>query len=179
MKIRPSQVYLRQLDEFWQDKSGAREILIAYNTEKPPMLLNLTRFDYLDKQNDKFDIQELFADTYINHQTIEFIKGKLTIVLNPFYWNGCEFILSKKITDTTFIESWTKQWIDEEDLLQENIEGYSNAIHSVTIPEIIDDKTKFTVDFGTSSLNCFLDLLNKIELEKIENVTINSFDLIE
>ena len=62
MKIRPSQVYLRQLDEFWQDKSGAREILIAYNTEKPPMLLNLTRFDYLDKQNDKFDIQELFAD---------------------------------------------------------------------------------------------------------------------
>ena len=173
------QIYLRQLDKFWQDKSGAKEILIAYNSDKPPMLLNLTRFDYLEKQNDKFDIQELSADTYINHQTVEFVRGTLLIELNPFYWNGCEFILNKEVADTTFIESWTKRWIDEEDLLQDKVEGYTNAIHSVTIPEITESETKFTVDFGTSSVESFLDLLDKIELEKIEKVTINSFDLIE
>ena len=173
------QVYLRQLDEFWRDKSGAKEILIAYNSDKPPMLLNLTRFDYLEKQNDKFDIQELSADTFINHQPVKFIKGKLTIELNPFYWNGCEFILNKKITDTTFIEKWANQWIDKDDLLQSNISDYANAIHSVTIPEIAENITKFTVDFGTSSVDCFLDLLDIIELEKIEKIIINSFDLIE
>jgi len=101
------------------------------------------------------------------------------IELNPFYWHGCEFILNKKISDTTFIEDWTKQWIDEEELLQESAEGYANAIHSVTIPEIAEDETKFTVDFGTASVECFLDLINKIAKNNIDKVTINSFDLIE
>ena len=173
------QVYLRQLDKFWQDKIGAKEILIAYNSNKPPLLLNLTRFDYLEKRNDDFNIEELFPDTYINHQTVEFIAGNLTIELNPFYCHGCEFILNKKISDTTFLEDWTKQWIDEEDLLRESAEGYANAIHSVTIPEIADDETKFTVDFGTSSVDCFLNLISIIAENNIDKVTINSFDLIE
>ena len=173
------QVYLRQLDEFWQDKIGAKEILVAYNSDKPPMLLNLTRFDYLEKRNDDFNIEELSPDTYINHQTLEFVAGNLMIELNPFYWHGCEFILNKKISDTTFIEDWTKQWIDEEELLQESAEGYANAIHSVTIPENAEDETKFTVDFGTASVECFLDLINKIAKNNIDKVTINSFDLIE
>lgn len=173
------QVYLRQLDEFWQDKIGGKEILVAYNSDKQPMLLNLTRFDYLEKGDDDFDIEELSPDTYINHQTLEFVEGNLTIELNPFYWHGCEFILNKKISDTTFIEDWTKQWINEEDLLQDSVEGYANAIHNVTIPEIADDETKFTVDFGTASVDCFLDLLNTISEQDIGKVTINSFDLIE
>jgi hypothetical protein len=173
------QIYLRQLDEFWQGKIGAKEILIAYNSDKPPLLLNLTRFDYLEKQNDDFNIEELSPDTYINHQTAEFVAGNLTIELNPFYWHGCEFILNKKISDTTFIEEWAKQWIDEDDLLQQSSEGYSNAIHSVTIPEIVKNETKFTVDFGTASVDCFLDLINIIVENNIDKVTINSFDLIE
>ena len=172
------QVYLRQLDQFWEDKIGAKEILVAYNSDKPPMLLNLTRFDYLEKRNDTFDIEELSPDTYINHETLEFITGNLTIVLNPFYWHGCEFILNKKMSDTTFIEDWAKQWIDEDDLLQGSTEGYSNAIHSVTIPEIGEDETKFTIDFGTATIDCFLDLINKISENNIKKVTVNSFDLI-
>jgi hypothetical protein len=173
------QVYLRQLDEFWQDKKGAKEILISYNSDKPPLLLNLTRLDYLEKKNDEFGIQELSPDTYINHETIEFTTGDLTIELNPFYWHGCEFILNKKLSDTTFIGDWARQWIDEDDLLQQNPEGYANAIHSVTIPEITETETKFTIDFGTASTECFLDLLYKIAENKIDKLIINSFDLIE
>lgn len=173
------QVYLRQLDEFWKGKIGAREILVAYNSDKPPMLLNLTRFDYLEKRNDAFNIEELSPDTYINHQTLDFVAGSFTIELRPFYWHGCEFILNKEISDTTFVEDWTAQWIDEEDLLQESGEGYANAIHSVTIPEIVNDETKFTVDFGTAAVDSFLDLLDRIAQQGIDKVTISSFDLIE
>ena len=57
--------------------------------------------------------------------------------------------------------------------------GGRDSVNNILKAKAFYEKTKFTIDFGTSSLNCFLDLLNKIELEKIEHVTINSFDLIE
>jgi hypothetical protein len=45
-------IYIKQLQSFYKDRTeGAKEILLAYNTEEPVMLLNLSRMDYRSQRN--------------------------------------------------------------------------------------------------------------------------------
>jgi len=143
------------------------------------MLFNLTRLDYVEKNNENdFKIAELSPETFMNHSTIEFTMGQLTISLNPFFWHGCEFIITPRVNDLRFIENWAKKWIDEDEILEPVDGDLSNAIHSVTIPEVTDKDIRFTVDFGTSTEECFSELLTEIKKTGATHVNINSFDMI-
>lgn len=175
------EVYIRQLTEFYEKRAaGAKELLLAYNTDDPVMLFNLSRMDYIERSNENdYKIEELSPDSYINHPTIEFTNGSLTISLNPFFWHGCEFVISPKLNDISFIENWAKKWIDEDEILKLLDSDLSNAIHNVSIPEYTDNDIRFTVDFGTSTDECFSELLTEIKNSGATNVIINSFDLID
>ena len=171
-------IYIKQLQEFYLVReNGAKEILLAYTTKEPVLLFNLSRMDYLEQVDGEYKIEELPPDTYMSHQPVVFQQGNLSVSLHPFFWHGCEFVLQPSLADTNFIENWAKKWLDEDETLGPSGEGFSNAIHNVTIPENTESKTKFTVDFGTASEDCFMELIEVFEKNGVQSVTINSFDL--
>src|SRR5688572_8045961 len=145
------QSYIKQLTAFYEHRTeGAKEILMALNSEEETLLFKLSRLDYLIKVDGEFKIEELSPDTYSNHSPINFTYGQLQIELNPFFWHGCEFIIDKEYDDFDWLKSWTKTWIDEEDKFQADSDGFTGAIHSVSYPITEQQKTKFTVDLGTA-----------------------------
>ena len=82
------QVYVRQLLEFYENRTeGARELLLKMNSESEGLLFNLSRMDYLLKENEEWKIEELSPDTFANHRPIGFSFGKMQIELNPIFWH--------------------------------------------------------------------------------------------
>jgi hypothetical protein len=173
------QSFVKQLKSFYENrKEGAREILMALNSEEETLLFKLYRPDYLIKADGEFKMEELSPDTYSNHPPINFTYGQMQVELNPFFWHGCEFIIDKEYNDIEWLKAWTKKWIDEEERLPVDSNGFTGAIHSVTYPTSENQKTKFTVDLGTASVDSFMDLVNCIKETGANRLIINSFDLI-
>jgi hypothetical protein len=171
--------YLKQLNSFYEKRiEGAKEILISLNSPEEGLLFKLSRFDYLIKIDGEFKIEELSPDTFSNHPKLDFKLEKLTIELNPFFWNGCEFVIDKIYENIDWLRNWTKKWIDEKDEKSTDENGFCGVIHSVTYPIVENQVTKFTIDFGTADVYAFIELINEIQLSGAERVIINSFDLI-
>jgi hypothetical protein len=171
--------YLIQLISFYKDRTeGAKEILIKLNGEDEDLLFNLNRFDYLVKIDGKFNIEELSPDSYKNHLPITFSYEQLHIELHPFFWHGYEFIIDQEYNDFDWLRSWTKTYIDEEGVLENEDDGFTQAIHSVSFPIAEQNRIKFTVDFGTASKDTFMNLINTIKNTGAKQLTINSFDMI-
>jgi hypothetical protein len=134
--------------------------------------------DFILKNGDNWKIEEFSPDTYGEHPSIEFKYQDMTILLNPFFWHGCDFLIEPKTTDITFLENWTKKWIDEEELLNPLSNGLSGAIHSVTIPIHEENGLTFSIDFGSSMVDSFLSLIDIIQKSGFQKVSINSFQMI-
>jgi hypothetical protein len=174
------QSYINQLQEFYEDKiNGDKEVLVTLNSDNETLLFKLYRFDYLANVNGEFKAEELSPHTYTNHEESIFTYGEIQVELNPFFWHGCEFIIDKKYDDFNWLRGWTKNWIDEDNDFEPDNEGFTGAIHSVTLPITENNMTRFTVDFGTASVQAFMSLLNSIKETKVERVIINSFELLE
>jgi hypothetical protein len=172
------QSYIKQLTAFYEQRTGgAKEILMELNSEEETLLFKLSRLDYLIKDEGEFKIEELSPDTYSNHPLINFTHGQLQIELNPFFWHGREFIIDNVYEDFTWLKSWTKTWIDVEDKFSVDSDGFTGAIHNVSFPIVEQQTTKFTVDFGTSSVDTFMDLIKNIKQTGANRLVINSFDL--
>ena len=172
------QSYIKQLKGFYEHRTeGAKEILMELNGEEETLLFKLSRLDYLVKIDGEFKIEELSPDTYSNHPPVNFTYGQLQIELNPFFWHGCEFIIDKEYGDIDWLKTWTKAWIDEHDKFQNDSDGFTRAIHNVSYPTVEQQKTKFTVDFGTSAVDTFMDLVNIIKDTGANRLIINSFDM--
>jgi len=174
------QSFVKQLKSFYENrKEGAREILMALDSEEETLLFKLYRIDYLIKVDGEFKIEELSPDTYSNHPPINFTYGEMRVELNPFFWHGCEFIIDKEYKDIDWLKSWTKTWLDEEETIPVDRDGFTGTIHSVTYPTSENQKTKFTVDLGTAPVDSFMDLVNCIKETGADRLIINSFDLID
>nr|MBI1231527.1 hypothetical protein [Cytophagales bacterium] len=174
------QTYLKQLGLFYDKRTeGAKEILMALNSQEEGLLFKLSRLDYLIKLDGEFKIEELSPDTYSNHSQIDFQLGQLTIELNPFFWHGCEFAIDKEYENIDWLRNWTKKWIDEEDEMPTDENGFCGAIHSVSYPTFENHITRFTVDFGTVSVDAFMELIEEINVTGANKIIINSFDLID
>ena len=166
------QVYIRQLLEFYQERTeGARELLLKMNSEKEDLLFDLSRMDYLLKDNEDWKIEEL--------SPIGFSFGKMQIELNPIYWHGCQFVINKQADDIEWLKSWTQKWIDEDELIPNDDDGLTGAIHNVTTPTIDNGTITFTVDLGTASVDSVIELVELIKLTGTDKLVINSFDLMD
>jgi len=174
------QVYIRQLLEFYKERTeGARELLLKMNSEKEDLLFDLSRMDYLLKDNEDWKIEELSPDTFANHRPIGFSFGKMQIELNPIYWHGCQFVINKQSDDIEWLKSWTLKWIDEDELIPKDNDGLTGAIHNVTTPTIDNGAITFTVDLGTASVDSVIELVELIKQTGTDKLVINSFDLMD
>lgn len=172
--------YINQLISFYENReNGAKEILLKLNSEKETLLFNLTRPDLLSNNDGEYSIEELYPDTFSNHEPLNFEYKNLSIELHPIFWHGVEFILDNNSINL----EWLKLWATES--LKENSDEITNdldlleAIHSVSIPVISEDSIIFTIDFGTSTIETFFKLLDFINESGTKNVIINSFNLME
>lgn len=173
-------VYIKQLREFYEGRNeGIKEVLLKLNTEEAKLLFNLSRMDYLVKVDDEWKIEELSPDSYTNHTPVAFDFGKLTVEVNPLFWHGCQFTTKQNLGEYTWLENWARKWIDEDDTFEINSEGFTGAIHNVSIPEQSEELLQFTVDFGTAPVECFLELIEELESQGYGSVTVESYDLIE
>ena len=173
---RQRETYLRQLTEFYKTRTiGARELLLELSGEEQERIFKLYRLDYYEQVDGQSHPTELAPDTYVSHPSIGYTLGQLNIELNPFYWHGCDFVLDKPTNDIDWLKTWTKKWIDEEDKNPIDSNGFSSVIHNVTRPIDKENGFTFSVDFGTASEDCFMDLVREIARQKIMNVRIGSF----
>jgi hypothetical protein len=176
---RQRETYLRQLTEFYATRTtGAKEILLEMNGEEKERMFKLYRLDYCEQVNGEGKPAELAPDTYVSHSPVNYTLGQLNIELNPFYWHGCEFVLDKETNGIDWLKNWIKKWIDEEDSNPIDSSGFSNVIHSVTRPANKENGLTFSVDFGTATEDCFIDLLDEIEKQEIMKIRIGSFSMI-
>lgn len=174
------QTYIKQLQNFFEDRTtGARELLISYNSENSGIWLNMSRMDYIQKIDEDYSITELSPETYINHQPIEYHMGEMYIELHPFFWHSCSFDIHPDLNSLQSVEQWLTKWLDEEGILENDETGLSNAIHSASTPENIERGFTFTIDFGTASLESFLELLVVLQASGVERLTIHSKELID
>ena len=176
---RQRETYLRQLTEFYKIRTtGAKELLLELNGEEQERIFKLYRLDYYEQVDGQSHPTELAPDTYVSHPPIDYTLGQMNIELNPFYWHGCDFVLDKMTNEIEWLKDWTKKWIDDEDKMPINSSGFSNVIHNVTRPTKNENGIKFSVDFGTADVDCFLDLIQQIEKQGIDNLKIGSFEII-
>ncbi len=176
---RQRETYLRQLTEFYSTRTtGVKEILLELNGEKKERTFKLYRLDYFEQVNGESEPTELAPYTYVSHPPVIYTLGQLEIELNPFYWHGCEFVLDKETNDIDWLKTWTKKWIDEEDKNPIDSNGFSSVIHNVTRPSNKENGFTFSVDFGTATDACFMDLIEEIEKQEIKKIRIGSFEMI-
>ena len=177
---RHRQVYIRQLLDFYESRTeGARELLLKMNSEKEDLLFNLSRMDYLLKENEGWKIEELSPDTFANHPPLEFSFETMQIELNPIFWHGCQFVINKQSDDLNWLKSWTQKWIDEDELIPKNNNGLTGTIHSVSTPTIYNQSLTFTVDLGTVGMDAVVELVELIKRTGTDKLVIHSFDLMD
>jgi hypothetical protein len=175
---RQRELYLRDLLDFYKGKSGGvREIMLELNNDEPIRQFKLYRLDHYDQVEGVSKPTELNSDKYLDFEPIEYKYEDLNVELNPFYWNGCEFVLDSNSIDSMWLIEWTKKWIDENDEKQENADGLTGVIHNVSRPTRCKDTFSFTIDFGSAETESFIDLINEIYLQDVKFVRVGSFSM--
>jgi hypothetical protein len=72
--------YINQLIYFYENRgNGEKEILLKLSSDEETLLFNLTRPDFLSNKDGNFGIEELYPDTFLNHQPINVVYKKLNI----------------------------------------------------------------------------------------------------
>ena len=176
---RQRELYLNDLLEFYKEKtSGAREIMLEFNTTEQIPQFKLYRLDHYEQVGGESKATELNSDKYLYFEPIEYDYREMTIELNPFYWNACEFNLKTISLQSDWLIKWTEKWIDEADEKHEDATGISGVIHSVTKPKLNGDSISFDIDFGSADIDAFLDLLDEIYLQNIKSMRIGSFSML-
>lgn len=173
---RQREIYINDLVAFYRNqKEGARELLLAYNKPEEDEAFRLYRLDYYTQEGEAI---ELDSDKYLDFEPIECSLSDMQIQLRPFYWNGCEFILTSPPKDITWLTMWIKKRIDIDDVRQEDGSGLQGVIHNVTSPNL-DSDCNFSVDFGSADTSVFWELVDEIFKAGIKNLRIGSFGMLD
>jgi hypothetical protein len=177
---RQRELYLKDLLDFYSEtESGVKEVMLELNKDEPIRVFKLYRLDHYDQIDGESKPTELNSDKYLDFDPIEYKYDSLNIELNPFYWNGCEFVLTSSSTDLDWLIRWTEKWIDEDDKNQTDANGLSGVIHGVTRPENAGDQISFSVDFGSADIESIIDLIHEIYLQDVKKLRIGSFSMID
>lgn len=165
------------LDQHKTSKS-AIEVMIQTTADENrnlPELYQINRYDLINiNPEGKYDLTEfnLDKDSVLKFEQQVYEVNGMKISLNPFVWNGCEFTLDKK-PNITF-DNWAKKWMDIDDKTKPGADGFQNVIHSVTFPEEENGKWTTSIDFGSSPIEAFKELMTTLSGQGIKKVEVHS-----
>ncbi|WP_299821619.1 hypothetical protein [uncultured Pontibacter sp.] len=147
----------------------ASELLLEINDETIGEPFNLVRVDFIYKsQNGEDSINELRLESNSSYKPVEIRTDNALIHIKPFCWNSCEIACNE--FELELLKDWVRQWLKTE----EEFNGISSAIHSCSLPEEKDGQFSFIVDFGTSPVEAFYDLINNLERAGATQITIET-----
>lgn len=165
------------LDQHKTAKS-AIEIMIqttANQNRNLPELYQINRYDLINTNAEgKYDLTEfnLDKDSVLKFDDQVYEVNGMTITVSPFVWNGSEFTLEKK-PNITF-DNWAEKWMDIDDKKKPGADGFQNVIHSVTFPEEENGKWTTSIDFGSSPIEAFKELMTTFSGQEIKKVEVHS-----
>lgn len=167
------------LSAYEQESDGVKEPLISHISDEPYKQFKLWRVDYFKIVEGKNNPIEVNSERYISFDPIHLEITNLKIVIAPFYWNGCELILSPKPDSNDWLIAWIDKWINEADDWELDENGLLGAIHNVTKPTETEDGIEFSVDFGSADIEAFNDLINEVYQQGGLSLKIGSFSMID
>ena len=156
----------------------AVEIMIQITAEQNknlPELYKINRYDLINiNAEGKYDLTEfnLEKDSVLKFDEQIYEVNGMKVTINPFVWNGCEMSLDRK-PNITF-DNWAKKWIDLDDNKTVSSDGFQNVIHSVTFPEQENGKWTTSIDFGSSPIQAFEELLTILSGQGIKKIEVHS-----
>lgn len=169
--------YKQGIKEFGTNKSVFEVMLRTTSDQNKNQseLFQSNRYDLINiDDKGKFNITEINIQKdsvlQFNSQTYD-ING-MALTIEPFVWNGCDFILDKKPNLTYSI--WAKKWIDFEDNKETTKDTFLNLIHSVTLPVEINGQWHTSVDFGTAPVEAFKELVTTFSKQGMRHVEASS-----
>jgi len=174
--------------EFWMSRyiDALRDYRLKYQPGGPEVLLQLSdngvarpfRLYRIDLASGSVNPPNLTDVNPVNSPEFETeritLPSGLAVTLEPFHWNGVEFLVQGMAHDFSRVADWCLQWIDESESNQHDVHGLLGAIHSVTAPEVRDDGVFFSVDFGSAPIEAVNSLIDLLSLMGANAVRINS-----
>jgi len=168
--------FYKKAASYYEDKVGkvSIELLIRINGVPEDAINSLSRVDIVYKQDDQLQMVEVNLDKAYKSKNSKYDYFGQTISLHPIVWNGIEIYTDTKTIDEPKLLRWYGKWMDIEDEKPINESGFSSVIHSFNY-EISEQGYSFSIDFGTSELESFTELLDIIKKSGAKNITIGSF----
>jgi hypothetical protein len=165
----------KTINSLLKDKDNfAIELPVQTKPDTTLSPFNIIRVDFITKdQNDEYSISELRLDKILDYPSKTFLYNNLQITISPFCWNSCEFLIDK--VEIHALKEWVYKWLNIDDEIEN--ETYSNAIHSCTEPEKIDNKLFLTIDFGTANEIAFTDLIKVLSNNGATEMNIQTLEI--
>ncbi|MCH6259177.1 hypothetical protein MLD52_21650 [Puniceicoccaceae bacterium K14] len=140
-----------------QHEKFASEILLELS-DSPNLYRNLFRVDMIYSNEGKNTVLEANIDNPTEfHKKEENYKGT-TLSLNPIVWNGIDLTANPK--KQIEVESWFLKWADIEDANPSDEDGFGGTIHSLSIENIGDPLTRYSIDFGSARVEALYELID-------------------
>lgn len=98
------------------------------------------------------------------------------MTLEPFYWGGCQFLLSGELQPELEGElvKWYEHWIDSEDERVDASADFRGVIHSASMSTSDHGSWSLEIDFGSAPTAAFMELVQLIGRLCKGQVLINS-----
>ncbi len=97
------------------------------------------------------------------------------ITIHPIVWYRIEFVFGTQVTDDANLLKWCSLWLDLDEHRKPDETGFSGVIHSVTPPAFAENRTSFSVDFGSAPVMAFEECLTELHRAGVCSVTVGSF----
>lgn len=154
-------------------RPGGPEVLVELPRETCDAY-RLYRVDLASGAVNPPNFTEVNPETRVSYDPAEFVVDGMVITLSPIVWNGVEFHVTPAIADDHQLQEWALYWIDPEEQREPDESGLGGYLHSITEPETSDTLTAFSVDFGSTGLECFNELLRILRAMNAGHISIHS-----
>lgn len=94
---------------------------------------------------------------------VEFRVDGIQVHVNPFSWDAVR-VVAKPVRegDLSFLSRWFSEWFDPEDTHGPDEQGLYRVVHYMSDPELTDGTVSFVVDFGSTGIEVFEDLMKTL-----------------
>lgn len=135
------------------------EALLQHEDPALPRAFAMRRVDIIStSRNYSDEIHCKAEDTLYFRPTKLSLRGRLKIQLEPFTWNEADIECSRFDTDARILQQWAYRWI-EDDSHTHGDNGLRGCAHSISQPVSSGSRCRFTVDFGSADVECFVELM--------------------
>lgn len=161
------------------EKSAPEVLLQLQNRENLPLPYQLYRIDMASGDGNSPNLSEFNHDSHLSFEPVQFSANSIEAELYPIAWNAVEFETNEFKISSEKLSDWALKWLDQEEQADTDEFGIGCYVHSITFPELENGKVHFSIDFGSSSLACFHELLSVLIEVGVTELKIHSRTLLE